>query len=197
MKPILNRSIKLIFCASVLTICAASAGSAALGQGARLQLASLDRFESIADKSVDVVVDQKVLQLARPFLQRSKDPNKQKINEIISEIEGIYVKHFTFEKSGQYSASDIEPIRSQLNNPAWIKIANVRSKRHGQNLDVYTQINGNKIGGLAVIAAEDTELTVVNIVGPIDLEKLSELEGSFGIPDLYIVHDREDKRQKE
>jgi hypothetical protein len=194
MKPILNRPIKLIFCASLLML---GAAGASLGQGARLQLASLDRFESIADRTVDVTVDQKVLQLARPFLQRSKDPNKQKINEIISEIEGIYVKHFTFEKSGQYSQADIEPIRSQLNNPAWIKIANVRSKRHGQNLDVYTQVNGNKIGGLAVIAAEDTELTVVNIVGPIDLEKLSELEGSFGIPDLYIVRDRDDKTQKE
>jgi Domain of unknown function (DUF4252) len=194
MKSILNRSIKLIFWASLITVCGTSA---ALGQGARLQLASLDRFEAIADQTVDVTVDQKVLQLARPFLQRSKDPNKQKINEIISEIEGIYVKHFTFEKSGQYSQADIEPIRSQLNNPAWIKIANVRSRRRGQNLDVYTQVNGNKIVGLAVIAAEDMELTVVNVVGPIDLEKLSELEGSFGIPGLDIVLDKDDKTHKE
>jgi hypothetical protein len=194
MKSILNRSIKLILCASLLTVCAATA---AQGQSARLQLESLDRFEAIADQTVDVTVDQKVLQLARPFLQRSKDPNKQKINEIISEIEGIFVKHFTFEKSGQYSQADIEPIRSQLNTPAWIKIANARSRKKGLILDVYTQVNGNKIVGLAVIAAEDRELTVVNIVGPIDLEKLSELDGSFGIPGLDIVRDKDDKTQKE
>ncbi len=194
MKIVLNRSIKLIFLSSLLIVSAAGAASA---QTARLQLGSLDRFEPIADQTIDVIVDQKVLQLARPFLQRSKDPNKRKINEIISEIEGIYVKRFTFEKSGQYSLADIEPIRSQLNNPAWIKIANVRSRRRGQNLDVYTMVNGNKIGGLAVIAAEDTELTVVNVVGPIDLEKLSELEGSFGIPWLEIERHTDDKTRKE
>jgi len=30
------------------------------------------------------------------------------------------------------------------------------------------------------------ELTVVNIVGPVDLSKLSKLEGNFGVPDLDI-----------
>ena len=40
--------------------------------------------------------------------------------------------------------------------------------------------------GLAIIAAEPKELVIVNIVGPIDLEKLSQLEGIFGIPDLNI-----------
>jgi hypothetical protein len=33
-----------------------------------------------------------------------------------------------------------------------------------------------------VLAAEQRAFTVVNIVGPIDLSKLAELEGKFGIP---------------
>ncbi len=65
-------------------------------------------------------------------------------------------------------------------------MANERSKRNNQNLDVYTMINGSKIGGLAVIAAEEKELTIVNIIGPIDLEKLMDLEGSFSIPSLEL-----------
>jgi hypothetical protein len=36
--------------------------------------------------------------------------------------------------------------------------------------------------------AEPTELTVVNIVGPIDVAKLGELEGHFGIPGDIGVH---------
>jgi hypothetical protein len=193
MKVITNRSIKLIFFSSLLIACAAIP---ALGQTARLQLGSLDRLEAVADQTVDVTVDQKVLQLAKIFLSKSKKPDEQKIKELISEIEGIYVKHFSFEKAGQYSMADVDAIRSQLNNPAWSRMANVRSKRNGQNIDVYTMINGNKVGGLAVIASEDRELTVVNIVGPIDLEKLSELEGSFGIPGLEIEPIK-DKAQKE
>jgi hypothetical protein len=65
----------------------------------------------------------------------------------------------------------------------------IRSTRDKQNLEVYTMLVGDKIGGIAVIAAEPTELTVVNIVGPIDLEKLSALEGNFGIPKLDIKRD--------
>jgi hypothetical protein len=39
-------------------------------------------------------------------------------------------------------------------------------------------------GGLAVIVAEPRSLTVVNVVGRIDLEKLGALAGQFGIPHL-------------
>ncbi|HVG33962.1 MAG TPA: DUF4252 domain-containing protein [Pyrinomonadaceae bacterium] len=193
MKPIMISSIKLIFFSLALIVCTTIT---AFGQSARLQLDHLDRLNAIADQSVDVTVDQKVLNLAKIFLAKSKDPEQQKIRELIGEIEGIYVKHFTFESAGQYSLSDIETIRTQLNGPGWSRMAGVRSKRNKQNLDVYTMIQGSKIGGLAVIAAEEKELTVVNIIGPIDLEKLMELEGSFSIPSLEIERIKE-KTQKE
>ena len=45
---------------------------------------------------------------------------------------------------------------------------------------------GDQVSGLAVLATDPKELTVVNIVGPIDLEKLTQLEGQFGIPDLDL-----------
>jgi hypothetical protein len=168
-----------------LTLCLAVT---AFAQSARLQLGQLDHLEQIADQTVDVTVDQKVLNLAKIFLGKSKDKDQQKVKELIGEIEGIYVKHFTFEKAGQYALADIEGIRAQLNGPGWSRMANVRSKRKTQtlNLDVYTMINGTKIGGLAVIAAEEKELTIVNIIGPIDLEKLMDLEGSFSIPSLEL-----------
>lgn len=183
MKSLMIRSIKLIFFSLLLTICLAVT---AFAQSARLQLGHLDRLEQVADQTVDVTVDQKVLNLAKIFLGKSKDKDQQKVKELIGEIEGIYVKHFKFEKAGQYSMADIEAIRVQLNSPGWSRMANVRSKRNNQNLDVYTMINGSKIGGLAVIAAEEKELTIVNIIGPIDLEKLMDLEGSFSIPSLEL-----------
>ena len=191
MKSIMIRSIKLILFSLLLIVCTSLT---AFGQSARLQLGDLDKLEAVADQTVDVTVDQKVLQLARPFLN-SKNADEAKIKELIGEIEGIYVKHFTFAQAGQYSLSDIEAIRAQLKGPGWTKMVNVRSKRDGKNLDVYTMLAGNKVGGLAVIAAEAKELTIVNIVGPIDLDKLSALDGSFGIPNLDI--EIKNKTQKE
>ncbi len=45
---------------------------------------------------------------------------------------------------------------------------------------------GAQISGLAVLATELKEITVINIVGPVDLEKLTQLEGEFGIPELGL-----------
>jgi hypothetical protein len=41
---------------------------------------------------------------------------------------------------------------------------------------------GSVIKGLAVLAAEPKALTVVNVIGSIDLAKLRDIEGKFGIP---------------
>jgi hypothetical protein len=96
-------------------------------------------------------------------------------------LKGIFVKRFEFEKEGEYTMADVDSIRSQLNAPGWTRVANVRSKRAG-NYDVVIMSEGSVIKGLAVLAAEAKAFTVVNIVGPVDLAKLSELEGKFGIP---------------
>ena len=42
------------------------------------------------------------------------------------------------------------------------------------------------MNGLVVLATDDREFTVVNIVGPVDVDKLAKLEGQFGVPELGI-----------
>jgi len=46
---------------------------------------------------------------------------------------------------------------------------------------------GDEISGLAVVCVNPKDFTVVNVVGPINLEKLTQLEGSFGVPDLDLA----------
>ena len=70
----------------------------------------------------------------------------------------------------EYAPNDLEPIRSQLRQPGWDKIVGVTSRR-GSNVDVHLRYQGDTVMGLAIVAADPTELTVVNIVGSIDLEK--------------------------
>jgi 1-deoxy-D-xylulose 5-phosphate reductoisomerase len=57
-------------------------------------------------------------------------------------------------------------------------------KRDAQeDVDVYVCMeDSGKTCGLAVIATQPREFTVVSIVGSIDIDKLAELEGEFGIP---------------
>ena len=75
-------------------------------------------------------------------------------------------------------------------------MVNVVSKKEG-NLEVYLQFAGEMINGLAVLHTDDKELTVVNIVGPVDLDKLAQLEGQMGIPDLGIESTKSKKKTNE
>jgi hypothetical protein len=77
---------------------------------------------------------------------------------------------------------DAEPLRTQLHTPAWSRIVGVRSRKSGENSEVYLKTENGKIGGLAILVTEPKELTIVSIEGSIDPDQLSELGGHFGIP---------------
>jgi len=174
----------LLKLASVAVLVLLGAAATAVAQNPRIQTSQLDALAAKASQTVDVNIDERLMQLTARFLS-SKDDDEAKVKELINGLKGIYVKSFEFEAEGQYTEADLEGIRSQLRNNAWSRIVGVNSKREG-SVEVYLMQNGNQISGLAVLATDPKEITVVNIVGPVDLDKLSELEGNFGVPELGI-----------
>lgn len=156
----------------------------ARAQDARLKLAQLEKLSVKAVEVNNVTLDGDMLQLAAKFLDMDKDdPESEQVKSLLKNLKGIYVKNFEFDQPNQYSASDVEEIRSQLAAPGWNKIVESRDKRTNENNEIYVMKDShNNIAGVAILVAEPKELTVVNIVGPVDLDKLSALGGKFGIP---------------
>lgn len=195
---LLNTYLKKTLMLGLLLLCLAI--TEARAQDARIQMSQLDRFSDVADKVIDVTVDEGLIKLAMSALNEKRSVNEAKAKDILSGLKGVYVRRFEFEKEGQYTAADAEYIRAQLNTPGWSKVANVRSKREG-SYDVVIMSEGSIIKGLAVLAAEPRALTVINIIGTIDLAKFRDLEGRFGIPQfgleqipgLTIRENRKDK----
>jgi len=179
-----GRSQVLLKLASLALLLFFGAAITARAQTARLEMGQLDRLGAKASQSVDVSIDERMMQLAAKFLS-SKDPDEIKIKEVVAGLKGIYVKVFEFEREGEYTQADMASIRSQLTNPGWTRLVNVISKKDG-SIEVYLMSNAAQIGGLVVLASDPKELVVVNILGPVDLDKLSQLEGQFGIPELEI-----------
>ena len=118
-----------------------------------------------------------------PFLNR-EDPEEAAAKKLVHSLTGIYVRKFTFDDDFAYPKADIDGVRRQLAAPGWSRIVEARSKKDNTNVDVFMLIDGGKAQGLAIIASEPREFTIVNIVGNIDLEQLHELEGKFGVPEL-------------
>ena len=180
MKSLLQK-LRLLLLAGLLVITAALVAQA---QDARIQLATLDHLATRASQTVDVNIDERLMRLASKLFS-AKDAEEKEIKELVAGIKGIYVKRFEFEADGQYTAADVESIRSQLRGTSWTRLMDFRSKKDG-TLEVYLSLTGDVVNGLAVVATDDREFTVVNIVGPVDLDKLSKLEGQFGVPELGI-----------
>jgi len=166
---------------------------AAQTQDSRIQMSSLDHLATKASQTVDVNIDGRLMRIASKLLSDHGD--EKEIKDVIAGVKGIYVKSFEFDSDGQYTSADIESIRSQLRGPGWTRLVNVTSKKDG-NVEVYLLLNGEQVGGLAVLSSEERELTIVNIVGPVDIEKLAKLEGQFGVPELGIETKKDKKNNK-
>lgn len=185
MKLMLRKSLRLLCPALVLV---AGIAATSHGQDARLRISDLDRLEARAAEVLDVSIDERLLQIAAKFLN-PKDPEQAKVRDLVAGLKGVYVKSYEFAKPDEYSASDVTSINLQLKGPGWTRMVGISSARDHEKVEVFTMLVGDKIGGIAVIATEPKHLTVINIVGPIDLEKLAALEGNFGIPKLKIKRD--------
>jgi hypothetical protein len=147
----------------------------AFGQSIKLDFPGLaDR----ADEIVDVTLDAQMIRLAAKFL--GNDGDEREVRQMLSGLTGIYVRSFSFDKEGEYDRAVVDRLRSGL-GANWKPLVTVRSKTK-ENVNIMADVRGEKIVGLVIIAAEPREFTVVNIVGDIDIDRLSKLEGEFGIP---------------
>ena len=167
-----------------LSMFVAGAATSSMAQDARIQTTPLDTLAVKASQVVDVNLDERLMQFAAKFLKK-EDPEEAAVKDMVNGLKGIHVKVLEFETEGQYSAADVEAIRSQVRNAPWNRIVVITSKKE-TSVEVYLLMKGPEVGGLAVIAFGPKELAVINIVGPVDLDKLSKLEGNFGIPELEI-----------
>ena|SRR5216684_1236884 len=164
-------------------------------QNARLELKNLEKLSALASDVTDVSLDGDLLQMAANFTAKGGDDTR-KATEMLRNLKGIYVKSFEFDKPNQYSSADVEAIRSQLAGPNWKKIVSSHSKNETNEIYIMKDSSNNKVLGMAILTAEPQELTVVNIVGQIDMEKLGELSGKFGVPNVDVHQDKDKDKDK-
>jgi len=165
-------------------------------QDAHLRFDRLSGLENKAQDVVEVNIDGKLLDLAKRVMVKVNDPNSKKIGQAISGLKGIYVRVYNFEKENEYNITDIDEIRSQLNAPGWERLANVRSKKNNQKVDVYTMFTGDQMSGVAVVVSDSKSIAVVNVIGPIDIDLLAEMSGKLNIPKIEIERDGNQEKPK-
>jgi len=151
----------------------------------KLVLPAFSGLSERATESVTITLDPSMLAMAGRFLD-SNDPQDAAAQEVIKGLQGIYVRSYTFDQDFIYKQSDIDAVRKQLSAPGWNRLIETRSHKTHANVEIYIMTEENKAIGLALIASEPRQFTIVNIIGSIDLQKLHKLEGQFGVPKLDL-----------
>ncbi len=183
----ISRSMTVILSSLLFTPCF-------FAQNARLKIDHLEKLAAKASEVADVSLDGPLLELASKFLD--KEESEEGVKDLVKGLKGVYVKTFEFSQEGAYSEGDLDIIREQLRSPGWARLVNVRSKEDKETVEIYALTEGDQMTGLAVVAAEPKELTVVNIVGPISLDKLGKLGGHMGIPQVMVSRNKDKNSNK-
>ena len=142
---------------------------------------------SRATHTTEVTLDKKMLAFAAKFMDGKDEDGKgdkddQAIQHMIQNLTGVYVREYEFEKEHAYSAEELEGLRKYFESSDWSPMVRERTKGQAQGTDVYVKLVNNQMQGLFVLDGEPKELTLVLILGPIDMDSLGKLGGNFGIP---------------
>jgi hypothetical protein len=161
--------------------------SVAVGAGAQDGLPAPSPIEktlaSRASHVTEVTLDKNMLAFAAKFLDdKGNDKEEQATKEMIQGLKGVYVREYQFDKDNAYSEDEIEGLRKYFQGADWSPMVHERTKGKVSGTDVFIKLVDGQMQGLFVLDAEDRELSLVLILGPIDADKISKLGGNFGIP---------------
>jgi hypothetical protein len=172
-------------CLTLALLLSSKAAAAAQDVNA-LRPPNLDGYEAAAADSVEVTLDARILQTAAKAIP-DREPDDRAVKALLAGLRGVYVRAFRFDREGAYGAADVETLRARFQSPEWSRVVGVRSRRYGGNVDVFVSASGSQLNGIGVVIAGQKDLVYVHVSGPIDLEKLRDLEGRFRVPklDLY------------
>ena len=152
-----------------------------MAQAAHLKFPDLTHLAGKASESVVIDLDPDTIATATGFLASAEGGDKDAagLKDVLKGISSIHVRSFKFDTENVWSESDIAPLRRQIAEAGWKRIVSVQKQT--ETVDVAMRNNADD-GGLVVLSARPKELTIVNIVGRIDLEKLHRLQGKLGVP---------------
>ncbi len=179
-----TRTLVLIGAALLCALAVAEAAPAPVESG-QLTLPDFRSLESQASESVVVTMGPWLLRFASHFAD-DKDPDSAAARRVLANIRSITVHSYEFDRDFVYSQADVDAVRAQLGAPNWNRLAQVRGKDR-KNVDVYVSMEHEKTTGLAVIASEPRELTIVNIVGSISPEDLRKISGHLDLPGVSLT----------
>jgi hypothetical protein len=155
--------------------------------------------KQLADRATDVTevtLGKNMLGFASKFMD-GKDKDDAAAKQLIDGLDGIYVRSYEFDKEGQYSMEDIDLLRKTFETGEWTPIVRERERKSGETTDIFVKLVNGESHGMFILTAEPKELTIVLILGPINMDDLGKLHGLAGLGALGSVEKMPKMKDKE
>lgn len=145
-----------------------------------LDLSSLKGLEAKARESTSIDLGQEQLKLMMGFTSGGNGD----LQKLARTIELVQVRTFGFDKDNMYSMADMETLRQKVKASDFVPFLSHKEK--GGFTEILMRKGPNGLRGFVLLTAEAREITVINIIGDLDLNTLSKLGGKFGIPEIQL-----------
>ena len=152
----------------------------ATAQDAQLKLPSFADLKDKAAKSVDITIGSSVLGFMG-WMMHGDDKDTVELKKTLTGLKSVQIRSYQFTSDFAYSRADVDAVRSQLSGPGWSQLIKVHDQHKSEDVDIYIALDKQTIRGLAIIAANRREFTILNIVGSVALEQVARLRETFGV----------------
>jgi hypothetical protein len=150
-------------------------------QTPQVSVPSFAELKATATDSVDLTIGPSLLGMLG-WLMDDHDPGSADLKKTVQGLKSVQIRSYRFKEDFVYPKAAIDALRAQLSQPGWSQLVKVR-ERNKENVDIYVALENRTIHGLTIIASGLRELTVVNVVGTVNLDQVDGIRKTFAKPD--------------
>ena len=152
--------------------------------GAKVEF-DLQDLEGKAEEVVEVNLDGEALEQGSRLLAIRQGVSGS-VKSLLRGIKGVYRRTYRFGMGKSYEDEDVRGFHEQMAEDGWSPLIDVKDNGKQEAVTVYSYSEGEQVTGVTVVSADPSEVTVVNIVGDVDLGALSEIGARIGVPAMVI-----------
>lgn len=149
----------------------------ACSQTPELSLPSFPDLNGHATESVDISLGAFPLRFVASLID-DHDGDSAEIRRVLQGVKSVQIRSYKLDADYSCSQANLASLHSQLSQPGWSRLVQAHKRDH-EDVDVYVALEDQVIKGLAIIACQPREFTIVNIVGTIAPDQLVRLRRAF------------------
>ncbi len=157
----------------------------AAAQPPQVTVPSFAQLKSTATDSVDITLGPSLLGMVG-WLMDDHDADSANLKKTVQGLKSVQVRSYRFKEDFVYPKADLEALRAQLSQPGWSQLAKIRD-RGKENVDIYIALENRTIHGVTIIASGLRELTIVNVVGTVNLDQVQGVAKTFASADSPVA----------